>query len=106
MKQIFIDNFIIPQNAVEEFLSRMEYNRNFIKNIPGFIKDSVYQSKDENDNLLIITVAEWKDEAALKNAKELVQAEYKKIGFDPVKMTARLNIKMDRGIYNELVSPA
>ncbi|OGU36400.1 MAG: hypothetical protein A2068_00220 [Ignavibacteria bacterium GWB2_35_6b] len=106
MKQIFIDKFIIPQNAVEEFISRMEYNRNFIKNIQGFMKDSVYQSKDENGNLVIITVAEWKDETALKNAKELVQTEYKKIGFDPVKMTARLNIKMERGIYNEFVSPA
>lgn len=104
MKQIFIDKFIIPKNAIDEFISRMGYNRNFIKNIPGFIKDSVYQSKDENGNLLIITVAEWKDEASLRNVKKLVQAEYKKIGFDPVKMTTMLNIKMERGIYNEFVS--
>lgn len=104
MKRVFIDKFIIPQNAVEEFMNRMNYNRNFIKNIHGFIKDTIYKRTDEKGNLEIITVAEWKDEPALTKAKEAVQTEYKKIGFDAAEMMARLNIKMERGIYNEIGS--
>jgi heme-degrading monooxygenase HmoA len=102
MKQIFIDKFIIPAIAFEEFSNRMNYNRSFIKNIPGFIKDSVYKGMDDQNNIIIITIAEWQDEISLNAAKELVQSEYKKINFNPAEMMTRLNIKMERGIFNEL----
>ena len=102
MKQIFIDKFTIPKDAVAEFTERMNYNRNFIKNLHGFIKDTVYERTDENGNKIIITLAEWKDDFALARAKEKVQVEYKKIGFDPGEFTNKLGIIMERGIYNEI----
>ena len=105
MKQIFIDKFVVPKNAAAEFNERMNYNRSFIKKFYGFIKDTVYERTDEEGNKIIITVAEWEDELALVRAREKVQSEYKKIGFDPGEMTARLNIKMERGIFAEIKSP-
>jgi hypothetical protein len=104
MKQIFIDKFVIPEDVFKEFSERMNYNRNFIKNISGFIQDNVYKSKDESGNIIIITIAEWQDEESLHKAKELVQEEYKKINFNPAEFTARLNIKMERGIFKEIDS--
>lgn len=103
MKQIFIDKFKIPQNAIEEFSQRMNYNRKFLKTIPGFINDTAYEMKDENGNLNIITVAVWENEEVLKKAKELVQEEYKRIAFDPAEMMSRLNVTMERGVYKEIV---
>ena len=102
MKQIFIDRFNVPQSAVNEFVDRMNLNRNFIQSVSGFIKDTVYKRTDENGDLIIITIAEWKDETSLVNAKELVQSEYKRIGFNPQEMMTRLNITMERNIYTEL----
>lgn len=99
MNQIFIDKFIIPELSFTEFSERMNYNRDFIKKISGFIRDTVYKSKDEQGNILIITIAEWKDEISLKNAKELVQNEYRRINFNPPEFMAKLNIKMERGTY-------
>jgi heme-degrading monooxygenase HmoA len=104
VKQIFIDRFVIPENAFKEFSERMNYNRSFIKNISGFIQDKVYKSIDEAGNIIIITMAEWKDEESLHAAKALVQEEYKKINFNPGEFTAKLNIKMERGIFNEISS--
>lgn len=104
MKQVFIDKFIIPENAFKEFSERMNYNRSFIKNITGFIQDKVYKGKDEAGNIIIITMAEWKDEESLLAAKALVQEEYKKINFNPAEFIAKLNIKMERGIFNEINS--
>lgn len=104
MKQVFIDKFIVPENAFKEFSDKMNYNRSFIKNISGFIQDKVYKSKDETGNIIIITIAEWKDEESLLAAKALVQEEYKKINFNPGEFTAKLNIKMERGIFNEINS--
>jgi steroid delta-isomerase-like uncharacterized protein len=98
----FIDKFIVPAKAKEEFINRANYNRAFIKNLPGFVGDNAYESLDANGNVLITTIAVWEDEAALSKAKEAVQAEYKHIGFDPVEMTKRLGITLDRAIYKAL----
>ncbi|MBT30687.1 MAG: antibiotic biosynthesis monooxygenase [Thalassobius sp.] len=104
MKQIFIDEFVVPSNSVETFLARMEYNRAFISKLSGFIKDNVYQRFDENGNIIYITIAEWQDETSLTQAKIAVLAEYKRINFDPQKMMTNLGIDMKRGIFTEIIS--
>ncbi len=101
-EQIFIDKFLVPQNAVQEFSERMSINRNFIKKLPGFIADNAYERTDEQGNLIVITVAIWKNEDAIRKAKEAVQAEYKREGFDMQGMLKRLNIIIDRGMYKKM----
>lgn len=101
MKQIFIDTFIVPEKSKQEFLERVTINRNFIKHLNGFIKDHAYERTDENGNLIYMTIAVWENEAVLKKAKETVQAQYKKEGFNIFEMFKRLNIVMDRNIYKE-----
>jgi heme-degrading monooxygenase HmoA len=105
MKQILIDKFIVPEKSKQEFLQRVNINRNFIKNLNGFIKDEAYERTDEHGNLIFMTIAVWENEAVLKKAKEAVQASYKKEGFDIPEMFTRLNITMDRNIYKESVKP-
>jgi steroid delta-isomerase-like uncharacterized protein len=97
----FIDKFIVPAEAKTEFLERVTINRNFIRVLPGFVEDAAYERTDESGNLIFITIAVWQNEDSLKTAKEAVQAEYKKQGFNPAQMFDRLNIKIDRGIYTE-----
>ncbi len=99
--QIFIDRFTVPLSAKQEFIERMAVNRNFIKKLPGFIEDNVYERTDEQGDLIVVTVAAWENEDAIKNAKEAVQAEYKREGFDMQGMLKRLNITIDRGIYQK-----
>jgi predicted ester cyclase len=95
----FVDKFIIPKNAIAEFTQRMEYNRNFIKSIPGFIKDEVIGYEDTHGNLNLMTIAVWQNQDQLEKAKLLVLAEYKKINFNPAEFTERLDIKMERAVY-------
>ncbi len=103
MRQVFIDKFVVPKNAVEEFIQRMNYNRGFIRNLPGFLQDAAYERTDENGNTVVVTIAVWESEDAIKKAKEAVQTEYDRIGFHPAEMFARLNIALERGIYTEMV---
>ena len=105
MKQIFIDKFIVPEKSKQEFLERVSINRNFIKHLNGFIKDEAYERTDENGNLIYMTIAVWENETVLKKAKESVQAEYKKEGFNIAEMFERLNIVMERNIYKEAQKP-
>lgn len=97
----FIDKFLVPAQAKPEFLQRANINRNYIKTLPGFIEDAAYECNDEQGNMVYITIAVWKNEESLSKAKEAVQAEYKKQGFNPAAMLERLHITMDRGIYRE-----
>lgn len=102
-EQILIDKFFVPGNARQEFYERANINRNFIKKLPGFIEDKVYERTDEQGNLIVVTIAVWKNADAIKKAKEAVQAEYKKEGFDMQEMLKRLNIVIDRGVYEKKV---
>ena len=100
-EQILIDKLIVPEKAKQEFIERLDINRNFIKQLPGFIKDAVYERSDGQGSLVYVTIAVWQNEEALKNAKEAVQVEYRKQNFDLQEMLKRLNITIDRGIYKK-----
>ncbi|MEN7551924.1 ester cyclase [Rapidithrix thailandica] len=101
----FIDKFQIPVKAVDEFIERMNINRQFIKHLPGFIDDAVYSNTDTEGNMTLITVAKWKNKEALQKAKEAVHANYVKEGFNPQELMNRLNITMERGTYQTTPLP-
>ena len=96
----FIDKFFVPKTSVEEFTERMNYNRNFIKQQPGLVRSERYDQHDENNNLIVMTIAVWQTQDYLNKAKSAMQVEFKRIGFDPQEFYKRLDIKMERGIYN------
>lgn len=100
MQKILIDRFIVPKSSREEFFERVKINRGFIKTLPGFIQDSAY-SREEGENLVFVTVAIWKDQEAIDNAKKDVFAEYEKQGFDMPAMLRRLGIFIERGVFEE-----
>lgn len=96
---VFIDKFVIPAAAKEEFMKRTDYNRKFIRNLPGFVRDEVYEGADMAGNTLLTTIAVWESQEALARAKEAVQAEYKRIGFNTAEFTKQMGITLDRGVY-------
>jgi heme-degrading monooxygenase HmoA len=104
MEQIFIDKFFVPATSLAEFAQRMNINRNYIREQPGFVRDDVYERTDENGNFFFVTIAVWQNEAAIQKAKTEVQAEYQRTGFDMPSMLKRLNIEIERGIYQEHIS--
>src|SRR5688572_20369230 len=87
----FIDKFFVPKTSVEEFTKRMNYNRNFIKQQPGLVRSERYDQHDENNNLIVVTIAVWQTQDHLNKAKSAIQAEFKRIGFDPQEFYKRLD---------------
>lgn len=98
----FIDKFFVPAEAKQEFYERVKINRGFIKQLPGFVEDNAYEYTDENGALVFVTVAQWESREAFNKAREAVQAEYAKQGFDIGAMLKRLKITLDRGVYMEV----
>ncbi len=97
----FIDKFFIPVAAKAEFHDRMQKNRTIICKLSGFIEDHVYEYPDHKGNLICITVAMWDSSESLSKARQIVQDEYRKEGFDPQEMMDRLGIVVERGTYLE-----
>lgn len=101
---VLIDRFFIPKAAINEFMERMEYNRNLIQQLPGFIKDAAYIQPDENGSIICITVAEWQSKEAIQKAKKAVQEDYARTGFDLKGMIERLGITIERGEFSPLAT--
>ena len=97
-----IDKFYVPKNHSEAFKQKMNYNRNFVSQLPGYVKGDAFEQKDNEDNLIVITIAVWENQDYLDNAKNSIQTEFKRIGFNPAEFYERLNIKLERGIYARL----
>jgi len=102
MKQVLIDRFIVPSGAVTEFLNRMKINRQFIRQLPGFVEDNAYRQTGGDNEYNFVTVAVWENAEAINNARQAVAAEYKREGFDMPGMIARLHIKMERAMYEKM----
>lgn len=97
-----IDKFFVPAASKAEFYERMHFNRHFLTNMPGLIRQDAYEYTDHDGNLICVTIAEWESNEVIEKAKEAVQAEYKREGVDLPAILKRLNITMDRGIYKEV----
>ena len=102
MKQIFIDQFIVPAIAQQEFKERMKVNRDFIKKLEGFIAERAFARYDEQGNRMCNTTAIWQNEGVLQKVKEAVQQRYQQQGFDMKAMLQRLNVNMERNTYREI----
>jgi steroid delta-isomerase-like uncharacterized protein len=100
----FIDKFFVPEKGKKEFFERTNASRKFLRKLTGFIKDTAYESTDEQGNLHYISIAIWENAEVVKKAKEAVQAEYKQQGFNPSEMIERLNITMERRMYKEALT--
>ncbi len=99
-KVYFVDEFVIPKKSYKTFKEKLDYNRNFIKNIEGFINDEVLLQNNELGSIVnLTTIAVWESQEKLDNAKKLVQDKYDKIGFDPEEFNKEYNIEMERGIF-------
>ena len=100
----FIDKFFVPAPAIDEFMERMTKNRTLLKTLPGFERDEAYSYKDKDGNLICVTIAVWKDRDAIEKAKQAVQTEYEKEGFNMSAMLTRLHITIDRGVYSTVTN--
>src|SRR5699024_10273363 len=97
-----VDEFEIPKESYPQFKEKLGYNRQFIKELSGYIKDEVIKDDDDSENLTIVTIAIWENKKYLTDAKTSVQEEYRKIGFELNHFNQKLRIKMKRKVFSSL----
>lgn len=97
----FISKYLIPAASKQTFLERQHIARAFIHSLDGFVRDNAYERITETGDTEYITLATWINEEAINNARDAVQAENLRTGFDRAEMLKRLQIQMEPGLFRE-----
>lgn len=97
-----IDKLVIPAASIDELLNQTNKIGKFIKTLPGLISQQAYEHTDSEGTMTMITVAIWENQDALSKAKDAVQAEFQRLNLQPQELFKRLNVKMERSVYNLL----
>lgn len=97
-----IDKFKVPPPARTEFLEKARDSQCFLRTLPGFVNDAIFEQTDGPGAINYVTVVEWESAEAIEAAKKAVTARFEEIGFNPLEFRARLGIDADVAIYVEV----
>jgi hypothetical protein len=98
-----IDRFVVPDTARGEFLGRVRMTHDVLRQQPGFIRDALLEHPGEAPGeSIILTIAEWRNQAVTEGARAAVAALHIRENFNPQELMARLGIKAELGNYRPL----
>ena len=100
METILVDQFVVSEAAVEEFLKQAHFSAKLVKTRPGFVEGSVFRRASGDGRVNVITTAVWASQAAMEAARGSISEEFAKIGFNPPEIMKRLGVQLERGIYH------
>ena len=99
MEAVLIDQFVVPEVAINEFLRQVNHYARIIRTRPGFIEGYVFCRTAGEGRVNVVTTAVWASQAAMEEAKNSIAAEFASVGFNPPEIMKRLGVQIERGIY-------
>jgi heme-degrading monooxygenase HmoA len=69
-----VDKFIVPEDALAEFLLRVRDTQTILRQQPGFIRAVILQQSDGPGKFNIVTFVEWRSESELADVRTAVAA--------------------------------
>lgn len=102
MEAVLIDQFVVPEAVVDEFLRHVERSARIVRCRPGFVEGYVYRHTSGEGRVNIVTTAVWASLAAMEEAKQSILAEFASIGFNPQKIMQSLGVQIERGVYQRV----
>ena len=98
-----IDRFVVPDGARAQFIGRVRMTHAVLRQQPGFVRDALLEHPaEEPGHSIVVTIAEWQNQAVTGGARAAVQALHIREKFDPQELFARLGIKAEFGNYRPL----
>ncbi len=94
-----LDRFVVPAEARDEFLMRLNQTHKILRKQWGFIQDFLLERPGEGGATIIVTMVEWDSQETVDRVMPIVQAAHREMGFSPKETIARLDITAEIGIY-------
>jgi heme-degrading monooxygenase HmoA len=99
MEAVLIDQFVVPEATLDEFLRQVHHSASIVRTRPGFVEGQVFRRTLGEGRVNVVTTAVWASSAAMEAAKQSILAEFAKMGFNPPEIMKRLGVKIERGVY-------
>lgn len=99
MEVVLIDQFVVPESALQQFLQNVHFSANIVKARPGFVEGFIHERIAGDGRVNVVTTAVWASEAAMSDARKSIAEEFSRIGFNPPEIMKRLGVQMERGTY-------
>jgi hypothetical protein len=100
METVLIDQFVVPETAVEGFLKHTHFLASLVKTRSGFVEGHIFRRASGDGRVNVVTTAVWASQAAMDDAKKSISEEFAKIGFNPPEIMKRLGVQIERGVYH------
>lgn len=97
-----IDKFVVPNTARHEFLDAVQMTHDLLRTQSGFLQDFLLEQPLDDDHFNLMTVVEWENSDAVKNARTAVQSMQAERNFNPRDLMARLGITAELGNYTTI----
>lgn len=94
--------FAVPAAARQEFLARAREAAILLAAQPGLLRNTLLEQPQPDGTSRIVTLAEWRDDAAMEAATVEVRKQQEAQGFNPQDLRARLNIQAETSQYRAL----
>jgi heme-degrading monooxygenase HmoA len=102
MKVYRLDKFVVPNEARNEFLEKINEIHSLLRVQPGFIRDYLLEQSLGEHNFNLVTFIEWEGSSFIESAKLAVMELNKSKSFNAQEMMARLGIKGEIGTYKSI----
>jgi heme-degrading monooxygenase HmoA len=99
VETVLIDVFLVPEEAREEFRSKVHFSANYLKTLPGFVEGYVYERAAGSSRFNVVTTAVWESEKAMEEARKSAAAAFQQAGFNPPEIMKRLGVQIERAEY-------
>jgi heme-degrading monooxygenase HmoA len=97
-----IDRFVVPGQARDEFLSRVEATHALLRTQAGFLGDAILERASGPGEFNFVTIVRWENAEAMEPARQAVAALEEKMNFNPREMMAKLGIRADIANYKDV----
>jgi hypothetical protein len=97
-----LDRFVVPPDARDEFLMRVNQTHEILRRQMGFLQDFLLERPGEDGATIVVTMVEWDNQETVDRVVPIVQAEHWNMGFNPKETIARLGVKAEIGIYQAI----
>jgi heme-degrading monooxygenase HmoA len=102
-EEIFrVDKFVVPAQAREEFLTRVQATHEALRTQAGFVRDAILEQTSGPGEFNFVTIVEWENSDAIEGARRAVAALHQKMNFDAQAMIKRLEIRADIANYKRV----
>ena len=97
-----IDKFKVPAPARDEFMQTVRIIHQLLKMQPGFVQDALLEQTSGPGLFNVVTIAIWKNAAAVEAAKQTVATKRAELGINPQELLNRLGIEADLATYTQV----